>query len=95
MQKDTSEIVKELQLSPSFQSFYQENKDYMVDKTLAQLLEQMLYQQGKSHQERRNERGLRISYFLGKPHPGTWQGLGFGNRHGAILGANAAALEIC
>lgn len=48
MQKDTSEIVKELQLSPSFQSFYQENKDYMVDKTLAQLLEQMLQQSGIS-----------------------------------------------
>ena len=48
MQKDTSEIVKELQLSPDFQSFYQENKDYMVDKTLAQLLEQMLQQSGIS-----------------------------------------------
>ncbi len=48
MQKDTSEIVKELQLSPSFQRFYQENKDYMVDKTLAQLLEQMLQQSGIS-----------------------------------------------
>lgn len=48
MQKDTSEIVKELQLSPSFQSFYQENKDYMVDKTLAQLLEQILQQSGIS-----------------------------------------------
>lgn len=48
MQKDTSEIVKELQLSPNFQSFYQENKEYMVDKTLAQLLEQMLKQSGMS-----------------------------------------------
>lgn len=48
MQKDTSEIVKELQLSPNFQSFYQENKDYMVDKTLAQLLEQMLQESGIS-----------------------------------------------
>jgi len=48
MQKDTAEIVKQLQLSPDFQSFYQENKDYMVDKSLAQLLEQMLQQSGIS-----------------------------------------------
>lgn len=48
MQKDTSEIVKQLQLSPDFQSFYQENRDYMVDKSLAQLLEQLLQQTGVS-----------------------------------------------
>lgn len=48
MHKDTSEIVKQLQLSPDFQSFYQENKDYMVDKSLAQLLEQLLKQTGMS-----------------------------------------------
>lgn len=48
MQKDTSEIVKQLQLSPDFQSFYQENKDYMVDKSLSQLLEQLLQQTGIS-----------------------------------------------
>ena len=33
MQKDTSEIVEQLQLSADFQSFYQENKEYMVDKS--------------------------------------------------------------
>ena len=48
MQKDTSEIVKQLQLSPDFQSFYQENRDYMVDKSLAQLIEQLLKQTGIS-----------------------------------------------
>lgn len=48
MQKDTAEIVKQLQLSPDFQSFYQENKEYMVDKSLAQLLEQLLQQTGIS-----------------------------------------------
>lgn len=48
MQKDTSEIVKQLQLSPDFQSFYQENKEYMVNKSLAQLLEQLLQQTGIS-----------------------------------------------
>lgn len=42
MQKDTSEIVKELGLCPDFQSFYSENKDYMVSSSLAQLLEELL-----------------------------------------------------
>jgi hypothetical protein len=48
MQKDTAEIVKQLQLSPDFQCFYQENKEYMVDKSLAQLLDQLLQQTGIS-----------------------------------------------
>ncbi len=48
MAKDTAEIVKQLQLSPDFQCFYKENKDYMVDKTLAQLLEQLLRESGIS-----------------------------------------------
>ena len=48
MQKDTSEILRQLNLSPDFQSFYHENKDYMVDKSLAQLLAQMLQQTGIS-----------------------------------------------
>lgn len=48
MQKDTAEIVKQLQLSPDFQSFYQENKEFMVDKSLAQLLEQLLQETGIS-----------------------------------------------
>lgn len=48
MAKDTAEIVKQLQLSPDFQCFYKENKDYMVDKTLAQLLEQLLKESGIS-----------------------------------------------
>lgn len=48
MQRDTSEIVEQLQLSSDFQSFYQENKDYMVDKSLSELLEQLLEQSGIS-----------------------------------------------
>ena len=48
MQKDTAEIVKQLQLSPDFQCFYQENKEYMVDKSLAELLNQLLEQTGIS-----------------------------------------------
>lgn len=46
MQKDTSEIVKELGLSPDFRTFYSENKDYMVSADLSQLLEALLAQKG-------------------------------------------------
>ena len=46
MQKDTSEIVKELGLSPDFQTFYIENKDYMVSADLVQLLTELLEHKG-------------------------------------------------
>lgn len=46
MQKDTSEIVRELGLSPDFQSFYDENKEYMISADLAQLLNNLLKTKG-------------------------------------------------
>ncbi len=46
MEKDTSQIVEELGLCPDFKTFYQENKDYMVTSTLAELLEQLLIDKG-------------------------------------------------
>ena len=46
MQKDTSEIVKELGLCPDFQTFYNENKDYMISAALAQLLDALLKDRG-------------------------------------------------
>ncbi len=46
MQKDTSKIVEELGLCPDFQSFYQENKDYMITANLSQLLAQLLEKKG-------------------------------------------------
>jgi hypothetical protein len=46
MQKDTSKIVEELGLCPDFQTFYQENKDYMVSDNLAALLAQLLDTKG-------------------------------------------------
>lgn len=48
MSKNTAEIIKELKLSSDFKRFYQENKEYMVDKTLAQFLEQLLQETGIS-----------------------------------------------
>ena len=51
MQKDTSEIVKELGLFQDFQTFYRENKDYMISTDLSQLLEELLVKKGikKAH----------------------------------------------
>ena len=46
MQKDTSKIVEELGLCPDFQTFYQENKEYMVSGNLAQLLAHLLESKG-------------------------------------------------
>lgn len=46
MQKDTSEIVKELGLSPDFQTFYNENKAYMVSADLTGLLSEFLNSKG-------------------------------------------------
>ena len=46
MEKDTSEIVKELGLCPDFQTFYNENKEYMVFDNLAQLLIELLQRKG-------------------------------------------------
>lgn len=42
MQKDTSEIVKELGLCPDFQTFYKENKDHMISGNLSELLSELL-----------------------------------------------------
>ena len=46
MQKDTSEIAKELGLSPDFQTFYDENKEHMVSADLTQLLAELLKSKG-------------------------------------------------
>ena len=46
MEKDTSEIVKELGLSRDFQTFYNENKEYMIVANLVQLLAELLQRKG-------------------------------------------------
>lgn len=46
MQKNTAKIVEELGLCPDFQTFYDENKDYMISATLAELLERLLAEKG-------------------------------------------------
>ena len=40
--KDTSKIVEELGLSPDFNTFYNENKEYMVKEGLSQLLDELI-----------------------------------------------------
>jgi cyanate lyase len=39
LNKDTSKIVEELHLCDEFRTFYDENKEYMIDKSLAELLD--------------------------------------------------------
>lgn len=46
MQKDTSDIVKELGLFPDFQTFYDENKEYMISTDLHNLLAELLNRKG-------------------------------------------------
>ena len=46
MQKDTSEIVKELGLCPDFQTFYNENKEYMISADLTKLLAELVERKG-------------------------------------------------
>ena len=46
MQKNTSEIVKELGLCSNFQTFYDENREYMVSADLSQLLAELLQRKG-------------------------------------------------
>ena len=48
MVKDTSEIVRELGLSQDFQTFYNENKEYMISADLAELLKELLERKGLS-----------------------------------------------
>lgn len=51
LSKDTSKIIEELGLCPDFNTFYNENKDYMVTGTLSQMLEELL----KSKQLKKSE----------------------------------------
>lgn len=46
MKKDTSKIVEELGLCPDFNTFYRENKEYMINATLSELLGQLLASKG-------------------------------------------------
>ena len=46
MEKDTSKIVEELGLCLDFQTFYAENKDYMVSGNLSALLQELIDTKG-------------------------------------------------
>ena len=48
MSKDTSKIVEELGLCADFKAFYDENKDYMVRESLAELLQRFLAEKNLS-----------------------------------------------
>ncbi len=44
--KDTTKIVEELGLCPDFRTFYDENKAYMVQSSLSDMLQQLLTEKG-------------------------------------------------
>jgi len=46
MKKDTSKIVEELGLCADFNTFYSENKNYMVTSSLSEMLEKLLNEKG-------------------------------------------------
>lgn len=46
MQKDTTKIVEELGLCSDFKTFYDENKEYMISKTLSDFLSQLIAEKG-------------------------------------------------
>lgn len=46
MGKDTSKIVEELGLCDDFNTFYNENKDYMVTSSLSEMLKKLLHTKG-------------------------------------------------
>lgn len=46
MKKDTSKLVEELGLCPDFQTFYNENREYMMDRSLSELLCEQLDRRG-------------------------------------------------
>ena len=50
MEKDTLKIVNELKLCPDFNTFYNENKDYMVTNSLSEMLGKLLLEKNlKNH----------------------------------------------
>ncbi|MBQ3202753.1 MAG: XRE family transcriptional regulator [Clostridia bacterium] len=46
MQKDTAKIVEELGLCSDFKTFYDENKQYMTDRSLTELLAELVEKKG-------------------------------------------------
>lgn len=42
MKKDTAKIVEELNLSPDFKTFYNENKEYLITDNLSTMLDRLL-----------------------------------------------------
>lgn len=48
MQKDTSKMLEELKVCNEFEKFYDENKKYTVDGSLAEYIEKLLKEKGLS-----------------------------------------------
>lgn len=73
MQKDTAKIVEELGLCSDFKTFYDENKQYMTDRSLTELLAELVEKKGirKSYAIKAAELSEVYAYqiFSGLRHP--------------------------
>lgn len=73
MLKDTAKIVEELGLCSDFKTFYDENKEYMVDRSLPELLAELVEKKGirKSYAIKAAEMSEVYAYqiFSGIRHP--------------------------
>lgn len=73
MKKNTAKIVEELGLCPDFKTFYDENKEYMVDRSLPELLAELVEKKGirKSYAIKAAEMSEVYGYqiFSGARHP--------------------------
>lgn len=73
MQKDTSRIVEELRLCDDFKTFYNENKDHMVEQSLPELLNGLITTKGLRKSQIIKEAELSEVYayqiFSGLRHP--------------------------
>ncbi len=62
MQKDTSEILKELEGYDQFKTFYNENKQYMIKESLSCLLEKLVQKSGLTKSKIINDSLLSSNY---------------------------------
>ena len=62
MTKDTSKIVEELHLNEDFNTFYNENKEYIAEKPLSELLDELIKEKNLHKSEIIKNSGLSEVY---------------------------------
>ena len=86
--KDTTKIVEELGLCPDFKTFYDENKVYMVQSSLSDMLQQLLTEKGLKKSQVIKNTELSEVYSGAKKAPVS------GDRDGIGSGGNTATAEM-